>query len=166
MLSAQRGSFCFSSEPLLFFNVSMRSITNYVFPLFVFISYIHIYHQTLLWNGKCISKAEGSRWLCWEVHTVELHKVHFLHLRFHTNEENRMWLPTAEASSNPLQGEKFEFLNVKRLFWISTFCNSTEETKTKTMSSPHSCEHSAPEGLMPIYLFPLLLRAVPCLHRI
>lgn len=59
---------------------------------------------------------QSSRWLCWDVHTAEPGKVHFSHLRFHTNEENRMWLPTAEASSNPLRGEKFEFLNVKRLF--------------------------------------------------
>lgn len=50
------------------------------------------------------------------MHTAEVRKVHFSHLRFHTNEENRKWLPTAEASSNPFQGEKFEFLHVKSLF--------------------------------------------------
>lgn len=125
-LSAQRGSFCFFSELLYFYlffflNISMKSIINYLFSLSAFISDIQIVQQqiiaqTLIWNGKPISTAESSRGLCWDVHTAEVRQVHFSDLRFHTKEENRKRLPTAEASSNPFQGEKFEFLNVKILF--------------------------------------------------
>lgn len=150
----------------------MKTIINYLFILFAFISdsqiVQHIIHHTLIWNDKPISTAESSRGLCWDVHTAEVCKVHFSDLRFHTKEENRKWLPIAEASSNPFQGEKFEFLNVKILlqiiFVLSVILQKTP--KWGPQAALNSCEHLAFLGLMTISLFPLLFTAAPCLHMI
>lgn len=89
--------------------------------------------------------------------TAEICKVHFSRLRFHTNEENRKWLPTAEASSNPLRGEKFEFLNVKSLFQTIFLLSVTPQ---KTPKWRPWAALTAPVSLMIIYFFPLLFRAV------
>lgn len=65
-------------------------------------------------------------------------------------------------SSDELQGEKFEFLNVKilSLDQIYIFCSCT----MKTTCGASVCEHLAFRGLIIIYLLPSLFTALSYLQ--